>query len=93
MSSVTRKHVIPCLVEIVRTIFEIYERCVHGQTDRDNPIFYKVGTYLDRIFVPEIYVIPNFVKLVRAVLDIYESSVHRQIDRQTTQFFTRLRAI
>ena len=30
-------HVIPCFVKIVRTILEIYERCVHEQTD--NPIF------------------------------------------------------
>ena len=65
------------------------------RTDRqtDNPIFYKVETYLDCLLMPEIYVIPNFVEVVRAALDIYESIVHGQIDRQTTQFFTRLRPI
>ena len=36
----------------------------------DNPIFYKVQTYLDRLLVIEIYIIPNFVKIVRAVLEI-----------------------
>ena len=49
----------------------------------DNPIFYKVETYLDRLFVLEIYIIPNFVKIVRAVLEIYESCVHGQTGRQT----------
>ena len=59
----------------------------------DNPIFYKIETYLDRLLVPEIYILPNFVKIVRAVLEIYESCVHGQADTQTTRFFTRLRSI
>ena len=48
----------------------------------DNPIFYKVETYLDRFLVPEMYEIPNFVKIVWAVLEIYKISVHGQNDRQ-----------
>ena len=54
-------------------------------TDRqtDNPIFYKVESYLDRLLVPEIYIIPNFAKIVRAVLEIYENCAHGQNDRQT----------
>ena len=53
-----------------------------SRTDRrtDNPIIYKIETYLDRFLVPKIYVIPNFVKIVRVVLEIYESYVHGQID-------------
>ena len=51
-------------------------------SETDNPIFYKVETYLDRLLVPEIYILPNFVKIVRAVLEINVSCVHRQIDRQ-----------
>ena len=53
-------------------VLEIFEICVHEQNDRqtDNPIFYKVETYLDRFIVPEIYKLPNFVKIVRAVLEI-----------------------
>ena len=49
----------------------------------DNPIFHNVETYLDRLFVPEVYVTQNFVKIVRAVLEIYVSYVHGQTDRQT----------
>ena len=58
----------------------MYESYVHGQTD--NPIFYKVETYLDRLLLPDMYIIPNFVKIVRTVLEIYESCVHGQTDRQ-----------
>ena len=78
-------------MKIVRTVLEIYESCVHGQTD--NPIFYKGETYLDRLLLPEMYIIPNFVKIVRAVLEIYKSCFHGQTDRQATRFFTRLRPI
>ena len=78
-------------MKIVRAVLEIYESSVHGQTD--NPILYKVETYLDRLLLLEIYIIPNFVKIVRAVLEIYESCVHGQTDRQATRFFTRLRPI
>ena len=84
-------YIIPNFVKIVRAVLEIYENCVHGQTD--NSIFYKVETYVDRLLVPEIYIILNFVKIVRAVLEIYESCVHGQRDRQATRFFTRLRPI
>ena len=38
----------------------------------DNPIFYKIETYLDRFLVPEKYKLPNFVKIVQVVLEIYE---------------------
>ena len=50
-------------------------------TDRqtDNPIFYKVETYLDRLLVPEIYIIPNFVKIVRAVLEIVNIYIYTYI--------------
>ena len=53
-------------------------------TDRqtDNPIFYKIETYLDRLLMPEMYAIPNFVKIVRAVLENYEICVHGQADSQ-----------
>ena len=44
----------------------IYESSVDEETD--NPIFYKVETYLDCLLVPEIYAIPKFVKIVRAVI-------------------------
>ena len=84
-------HVIPCFVKIIRTVLEIYERCVYEQTD--NPIFYKAETYLDRLLMPEIYAIPNFVKVVRVVRDFYKSCVHRQTDKQTTRFFTKMRPI
>ena len=47
-----------------------------------NPIFYKVETYLDLLFVHEIYVMLNFVKIVWAVLEIYDSCVHEQTGRQ-----------
>ena len=71
-------------MKIVRTVLEIYKRCVHGQTDKQTtPFFFKVGTYLDRFLVPKIYVIPNFVKIVRMVLGIYKSCAHGQIGRQT----------
>ena len=82
-------------MKIVRTVLEIYESCVHGQTDRQagNPIFYKVEIYLDRFLVPELYILPNLVKIARAVLEIYVSSVHGQTDRQAIRFFTRLRPI
>ena len=88
-------HIIPNFVKIVSVILEIYEICVQGQNDRqtDNPIFYKVETYLDRLLVPEIYNIPNFVKIVRAVLEIYLSYVDGQTDGQATRFFTMLRPI
>ena len=51
---------------------DIYEICVQGQNDRqtENPIFYKVETFLDRLFEVKIYIIPNFLKIVRAVLEI-----------------------
>ena len=42
----------------------------------DNPIFYKVETYLDRFLVPKMYVIPNFVKIVGAVLKIKRIDIH-----------------
>ena len=49
-------YVIPNFVKIIRAVLEIYERCVHGQNDRQagNPIFYKVETHLDRLLVSEI---------------------------------------
>ena len=52
------------------------------RTDRqiDNPIFYKVETYLDHLLVPETYVLPNFVKTVKAVFEMYESCDHGQTD-------------
>ena len=78
--------IMPIFVRIVSVVLEIYEICVQGQNDRqtDNPIFYKVETYLDRLLVPEIYIILNFVKIVRAVLEIYESCVAGpRTDRQT----------
>ena len=64
-------------------VLEIYEICVQGQNERktENPIVYKVETYLDRLFVPEIYKIPIFVKIVRAVLEIYETCVNGQTGR------------
>ena len=83
-------HVKPCFVKIFRTVLQIYERCVHRQTD--NRIFYKVETYLDCLLMPEIYAISNFVKIVRVVLEIYERCVHELTDRQT-HLFTRLRPI
>ena len=54
-------------------------------TDRltDNPIFYNVETYLDRLLVLEIRIIPNFVKIVSVVLEVYEICVQGQNDRQT----------
>ena len=53
-------------------VFEFYDICVQGQNDRqtDNPNFYKVETYPDRLLVLELYIIPNFVKIVRAVIEI-----------------------
>ena len=71
-------------MEIVTAFLEIYMSCVHGQTDRptDNPIFYKVETYLDRLLLQERKIIPNFVKIFRAVLDTYERCVHTQTDRK-----------
>ena len=76
--------VIQNFVKVVREILDIYDSCDHGQTKRqtDNPIFYKVENYLDRLHVPEICVIPNFVKIVWVVLEIYESYIHRQTDRE-----------
>ena len=58
-------------MKIVRAVLEIYEVCVQGQNDRqtDNPIFYKVETYLDRLLVPEINVILNFLTIVGTVLE------------------------
>ena len=81
-------HIIPNFVKINRVVLEIYWIYVQGQNDRqtDNPIFYKVETYLDRLLVPEIYKIPNFVKIVREVLEIYVSYVNGQTDRQATRF-------
>ena len=84
-------HVIPNFVQTVRAVLEIYESCVHGQTD--NLIFYKVETYLGCLLVSKIHVIPNFVQTVREVLEIYESCVHGQSDRQITRLLTRLRPI
>ena len=54
-------------------------------TDRqtDNPIFYKVETYLDRLLVPEIRITPTFVKIVRTVVEIYERCAHRQEENRT----------
>ena len=46
----------------------------------DNPIFYKVEIYLNRLLVSEMRIMPNFVKIVRAVLDIYVSCNHGQTD-------------
>ena len=54
-------------------------------TDADNPIFYKVMFYIDRLPVLEMHVIPYFVKIVRTVLDIYDRCVHRQTDRQANR--------
>ena len=53
-------------------VLEIYEIYVHGQNDKqtENPTFYNVQTYLDRLHVLEMYVIPNFVKIVGTVLEI-----------------------
>ena len=41
-----------------------FTRDVFTDRQTDNPIFYKVETYLDRLLVPDIYVTPNFVKVV-----------------------------
>ena len=50
---------------------EVYLQVFCSRTDRqsDNPIFHKVETYLERLFVPKIYIIPNFVKILRAALE------------------------
>ena len=64
--------------------------CSRTDKKTDNPIFFKVETYLDHFLVPEIYVTPNFVKVFRAVLEIYESCVYRRTDRQTTRFFYKV---
>ena len=71
------QNIISNFVKIVRAVLEIYESCVHGQTDRqtNNPVFSKVGTYLGRLLMAEIQIIPNFVKIVRTDLEIYESCV------------------
>ena len=69
-----------------------YLRELCSWTDRqtDNPNFYKVETYLNRLFVPKIYILPNVVKIVRVVLEIYVNSIlvnlerDRQAGRQTT---------
>ena len=76
-------------------VLEIYEICVQGQNERktENPIVYKVETYLDRLFVPEIHIIQKFVIIVWAVIEIYVICVHGYTDRQTIRFFTRLRPI
>ena len=58
-------------------VLEIYEWSVHGQTD--NPILYKVETYLYRLLVPETYTIPNLVKVIRAFLYIV-SEYTEQVD-------------
>ena len=54
-------------------------------TDRltDNPIFYNVETYLDRLLVLEIHIITNFVKINGVVLEINGIYVQGQNDRQT----------
>ena len=57
-------------------------RVVSTDRQTENPIFYKVETYLESLLLHEIYIIPNFVKIVRAVLEIYESCVHGQTDRK-----------
>ena len=62
-------------MKIVRVVLEnvnrsLFTRVVFKDGKTDNPIFYKVETYLDCLLVPEIYVIPNFVEIVRAVLEI-----------------------
>ena len=69
--------IMPIFVKIVSVVLGIYEICVQGQNDRqtDNPIFYKVETYLDRLLVLEIHIIPNFVKIVSVVLEIHEICV------------------
>ena len=64
-----------------------------GYREPDNPIFYKVETYLDCLLIHKIHVILCFVKIVRMVLKIYERDVHRQTDKQITPFFTMLRPI
>ena len=53
-------------------------------TDRqaDNPIFYKVEIYLDRLLLPEILIISNFVKIFNVVLEICDSCAHGETDRQ-----------
>ena len=57
-------YVIPNFVIIVRAVHEIYESCVHEQTDRQPDFLQGLSTYLDRLLVPAIYVMPNFVKIV-----------------------------
>ena len=52
--------------------------CLRTDRQKDNPIFYKTATYLDRLLVPELYLILNFMKIVKAVHEIYVSCVHGQ---------------
>ena len=59
--------------------FKIYAYVkFHGHTKIQTD-FYKVGTYLDRLLMPEINVITNFVKSIRIFLEKVNRGLFKRV--------------
>ena len=74
------------VVKIVRVVLEIYERCVHGQTDRQLDFFTNFRPIYIVFSCPKIGVLKSFERFSRFTRVVFTD---RMTDRQTTRFFTR----